>query len=573
MIASRKCVITLVLSCLSTIVFAQKPLTDKAISEKVLQFRNSNPDSLQYYAEKLLHSENICSRFVGKYNIAVSLYLKGEYKASELYSIKTLREFTPDLLSKNPCLVRNRVSVLGRLFWIAKNQNNFDEAFEYLVLREKAIELLKTSEPNLGQYYMRKLSLASNMALMKHALGLHEEAIKILSDANIEFEKLNPDWSLNTNAFGELDFRSNYYKNQFNWMQSSNYNIMGDCYLEMNKADSAKVYYTKAYQAAQKFKPLHEDSETLYQLRIAKVLIKKEKYEKALSLINRFDQNSAKYNSIQNINFLKLYAFDQLQQTDSALFYGNRFVNYKKIEPSTEQNQIVVYNILASLYDQKNQMDSAYKYSEMASTKLKKLNENTSKMNKSHYLYDFAQVKAVNDGIIEKQAKKERKLILMLSASFVLLAVIVFYSFRRKKRTIQTTEELQEKVAHGKTEYNIDSELEEKILKALDDLTRTKQFLHSEFTLQAFAKELQTNSTYVSSIVNNRKKQTFKSLITEMRINYIIDKLRNDKKYRNYTIKALAAEVGYTNASAFTRVFKKHQNQTPSEFVASLPDD
>ena len=183
------------------------------------------------------------------------------------------------------------------------------------------------------------------------------------------------------------------------------------------------------------------------------------------------------------------------------------------------------------------------------------------------------QVKEVNDGILEKQAKKERNLMLLISGLFITTIIVVVYGIRKRKRIASTLDVSQEKVAQGKTEYNIDAELEEKILNALDDLNRNLQFLDSEFTLQAFAKELQTNSTYVSSIVNNRKKQTFKSLITEMRINYIIDKLRKDKKYRNYTIKALAAEVGYTNASAFTRVFKKHQNQTPSEFVASLPED
>jgi AraC-like DNA-binding protein len=343
--------------------------------------------------------------------------------------------------------------------------------------------------------------------------------------------------------------------------------------LELNKTDSARVNYQRAYEVAQNFDPKHEDSETLYNLRLAKVLIKEGIYEKALTLINRFDANSEKYNSTQNINFLKVYAFDQLGRSDSAFYYGNRFVSYKKIEPSTVKNQIVVYNILASLYNEKNQMDSAYKYSELASIKLKKLNENTTKMNKSHYLYDFAQVKALNDGIVAKQERKERNLILMFVGLFLLMMIIVYYSFRKRKKITAELEEQQPKNGNGKTEYNIDSELEERILKALRDLKRTKQFLDSDFTLQGFAKELNTNSTYVSSIVNNRTKKTFKSFITDMRMDYIIEKLRTDKKYRNYTIKALAAEVGYTNASAFTRVFKKHQNQTPSEFVASLPDD
>ena len=37
-----------------------------------------------------------------------------------------------------------------------------------------------------------------------------------------------------------------------------------------------------------------------------------------------------------------------------------------------------------------------------------------------------------------------------------------------------------------------------------------------------------------------------------------------------YSIQALAEELGYTNASAFTRAFKKQIGVTPSVFLKSL---
>jgi AraC-like DNA-binding protein len=46
--------------------------------------------------------------------------------------------------------------------------------------------------------------------------------------------------------------------------------------------------------------------------------------------------------------------------------------------------------------------------------------------------------------------------------------------------------------------------------------------------------------------------------------------LKEEKRFRNYTIQSLAEEVGYTNASAFTRAFKKHKRISPSEFIKSL---
>jgi AraC-like DNA-binding protein len=49
---------------------------------------------------------------------------------------------------------------------------------------------------------------------------------------------------------------------------------------------------------------------------------------------------------------------------------------------------------------------------------------------------------------------------------------------------------------------------------------------------------------------------SFKKYITQLRIEYLIKELKEEHIYRNYTIKYLAEEIGYTNASAFTRVLK-----------------
>ena len=77
----------------------------------------------------------------------------------------------------------------------------------------------------------------------------------------------------------------------------------------------------------------------------------------------------------------------------------------------------------------------------------------------------------------------------------------------------------------------------------------------------------------MSYIINKVKGQTFKQYFTELRIKFLIKKLDEDKNYRKYTIKFLAEEIGYTNASAFARAFKKHKGITPSEYIKSLEPD
>jgi len=81
---------------------------------------------------------------------------------------------------------------------------------------------------------------------------------------------------------------------------------------------------------------------------------------------------------------------------------------------------------------------------------------------------------------------------------------------------------------------------------------------------------LKSNTSYLSYTINKIKNKTFKQYITELKIEYLIKKLKEDKNYRKYTIKYLAEEIGYTNASAFTRAFKNYKGITPSEFIKSL---
>lgn len=84
------------------------------------------------------------------------------------------------------------------------------------------------------------------------------------------------------------------------------------------------------------------------------------------------------------------------------------------------------------------------------------------------------------------------------------------------------------------------------------------------------AKNLNTNTSYLSSIINQKKGKTFKQYITELRITYLIKLLNSDAKFKKYTIKALGQEIGYTNASAFSRAFKNYNGITPSEFIKTI---
>ncbi|WP_416370340.1 helix-turn-helix domain-containing protein [Tenacibaculum ovolyticum] len=84
------------------------------------------------------------------------------------------------------------------------------------------------------------------------------------------------------------------------------------------------------------------------------------------------------------------------------------------------------------------------------------------------------------------------------------------------------------------------------------------------------ADSLKTNTTYISFVFNKHNEESFSQYYTKRKIEYIIDQLKTNATYRKYSIQALAEEIGYTNASAFTRAFKKQIGVTPSAFLKSL---
>ena len=108
------------------------------------------------------------------------------------------------------------------------------------------------------------------------------------------------------------------------------------------------------------------------------------------------------------------------------------------------------------------------------------------------------------------------------------------------------------------------------VLKNLKEFELSKDYLDSTFSIHQLAKNLNTNTSYLSSIINEKKEKTYKQYITELRINYLIKILTTNSKFRKYTVQALGEEIGYTNGSSFSRSFKNYLGKTPKDYINSL---
>lgn len=124
-----------------------------------------------------------------------------------------------------------------------------------------------------------------------------------------------------------------------------------------------------------------------------------------------------------------------------------------------------------------------------------------------------------------------------------------------------------------KAESPMTSETEAKLLELLNDFEKGISFTNKNMSLSFLAGELNTNTKYLSHLINRHKNSDFKTYINRLRINYIVDKLINDEKYRQYKISILAEECGFSSHSKFASVFKQITEYSPSVYIKMLDSE
>lgn len=134
---------------------------------------------------------------------------------------------------------------------------------------------------------------------------------------------------------------------------------------------------------------------------------------------------------------------------------------------------------------------------------------------------------------------------------------------------VNETEEIEEEID---ATYTIDDKKVEEILIKLQKLEDKHYFLRQDCTLHNMAKKLKTNTSYLSKIINTHLDKSFSTYINELRINYAILELKNNRRIRSYSVKGIAQEMGYKNADAFSRYFRAATGITPSVYIKKIQE-
>lgn len=126
----------------------------------------------------------------------------------------------------------------------------------------------------------------------------------------------------------------------------------------------------------------------------------------------------------------------------------------------------------------------------------------------------------------------------------------------------QSREDVPAHRQHGMDEDKMKA-LAETITEVMDN---GDEFCSPDFSIDCLASLVDSNQKYVSLVINNIFKKTFRDYLNEYRIAVACKRLANDSEYANLTTKAIGESLGYKSHTSFINIFRKLTGLTPAQY-------
>ena len=321
------------------------------------------------------------------------------------------------------------------------------------------------------------------------------------------------------------------------------------------------------------------------------VLFKRmKKYDKAIALFKAtlFKVDSSHvYYPVLNSNLASACLF--VKQNDSAIFYVNQALKHPS-QSNYLNNYVNSYRILSESYINKEIKDSAFKYFSLYQEYNDSLiiNKEIEFVSKLKVIYE-------TDKYLGNVKEKERKILQykrrttwlgLVIALGIIILIILIQAYRKLQMSYRNI--VKESVKSIKIEQRNQALIEElailknhqekgPVLNSIENseeifeqilllMEKEKLFIDEDFSLNKLSKELNTNRTYISNIINSQTGETFIQLVNKFRIKHAKEALI-DENNKNLTIESIGKEAGFKSTSTFNRVFKAETGVTPSFYV------
>lgn len=497
---------------------------------------------------------------------------------------------------------------------LAKQQNDaFYKASGYHFLSyhytdEKSIAYLdsaiavSSAKPNIkypSYVYMVKGNQYFNKSQFKQALDNYVQAKKYaIQTNNIYFENdIQLNIALLNDRIGKdkkalaLFKKCHQFNIKFNYKKNNNYRYLltlfglGDSYRRNKQLDSSSFYNRLGHQEA----VLSQNTfmTKLFSINEGATLCAKKNYQTAIDSILPALKD---FNNAANIAISHFYlgkAYLKIQKPNLGIQHLKLMDSIVKQINNIMPEEREGYTLLIDHYKQHNKLKQQLYYTE----RLIQVDSLLQRFYKDLNLPIYKNFTAPNllkqkETLIRnlEQQGKQKNIVLFGSSLAIFVLFLLLFSYKRREKQLQKRfEQIQEQL---KTRKNISKpfvqnenktekqELKEAVVKELlEKLTQFEEeeyYLTRKLTQTALAKQLHTNSSYLSKVINQYKGMSFSQYLNELRINYILVRLKTDKRLRNYTIKAIANECGYTSSDSFATAFYAKTGLKPSYYIKKI---
>lgn len=303
-------------------------------------------------------------------------------------------------------------------------------------------------------------------------------------------------------------------------------------------------------------------------------------YNEVLSLIDKKKERNifAEFyalTGLATIKFHKKVPQDGTKDLLKALEIGNKLQNLYYIDTA---NKLLVANFIV-LNDSAN-----YKLfnHEFLKTQAQLENADQESVNTAYNLIVKEQEKYYKD----QRKGYFTKLYVALSLFLVVLVGCGFVWFKlywKKKRLNEIISYLEvtrnnfvirftEKKDVSK-KFFVPQDTEQLLLSKLKRFENSTRFTNKDMSLAVLAGQFETNTKYLSEVINKHYNVNFNTYINKLRINFIVKKLKSDSNFINYKISYLAETSGFSSHSSFATVFKSITGIAPITFIELLKDE
>ncbi|MCD4696469.1 MAG: AraC family transcriptional regulator [Bacteroidales bacterium] len=543
-------------------------------------FKKTNDN---YNASYALNNLGYLANTYGQFQNAVDYYIESldyldkEKYADDLSHIYVNIGNTFHLIGKYETAIKyfNMAITAGRSInyepIIPYAYNGIGLAYKYLANYDSAIIYYKAMV-EINKKTGNELALAidySNIGALYFQWEQYRQAFDYFNNAKeiIEKKGTEDDLSLILNSLGNVyraqgkyELALDYFKQaltidsttRIEVNMSSRYNNIGELYSEKGNYQEALYYYKLSLALNQKMGQNHSIAINLHN--IGDLYVKTENYTKAQSYYKQ-----------------GLQLADSLNTTSTVIEYLGSLSNLNNL--SGNYKQALIYQI---------------QYSELKDSIFKGKNQMALADMKTKYDLDKKEKEIVL--LNQKNELKEARVSVYKTRLYYLIAGIVivstlliflFFQFRHKEKAYRKLVEKNQKLlksnGNNLSSYNTKSvnnnsntklpDSEQQIIqsKLRQLFANDKIYLNKNLTEKDVAKKIETNTHYLSQVINNCFNTNFTGFINEHRIIESCCFLCEPDN-ANFTIEGIAQMSGFKSKSAFNNAFKSITGVTPSYY-------